>query len=322
MKRLGVMICALLILVGCGSGKGASDDKVLKIGVLQLVDHPSLDATLTGLKEELDTLLGSDKYEIIYKNAQGSPVDANTIAAQLVEEDVDLIYAIATIAAQAVLNATKNTEIPVVFNAVTDPVDAGLVATLEAPGGNVTGVSDAAPIDKQMALIKEVMPNAQNIGVVYNVGEANSLIQVEQTKQAASKIGLNVIESGISQASDLQLASGTLAEKVDAMYVITDNMVVSGISTLIDQTNKANVPVFAAEAGQFDKGLLASDSISYNDLGHVAGKMVKEILIDGKKPESLAVQGANETELLVSESVAKQLGIEIPNTVLERATLK
>lgn len=319
MKRAIVALLVILLMVGCTSKDTTSDSK-LKIGVLQLADHPSLDATYEGMKKQLNELLGEDAYTIVFYNAQGQPSNVTTMANQLVSDKVDLIYAIATNAAQASLTATINTEIPVVFNAVTDPVEAGLVKTLDVPGGNVTGVSDVAPMAKQLALIKEVLPNAKKVGIIYNVGEVNSVVQIEQAKELATGLGLEIVTKGITQAGELQIAAQQIVADVDAVYTITDNMVVSGMPTLIDQANSAKKPVFAAEGGQMDKGLLASESISYEDLGKRAGTMIKEILVDKKDVASMPVVRTEETELLLNKDVAKMLGIEIPASVLDRVS--
>src|SRR5690554_6699365 len=190
MKRLIIMILISLMLVGCGQ---KTSDNVYKIGVLQLADHPSLDATYYGLLSVLDEKIGKDNYVIDYQNAMGDGANVNTMAQKLVDDGNDLIYAIATNAAQAVYGAAEAQGIPVVFNAVTDPVEAGLVESLSTPNRHATGVSDAAPIDVQLALIKEMLPNAKNVGILYNTGEINSIVQVGIAKEEASKIGLNII---------------------------------------------------------------------------------------------------------------------------------
>ncbi|MDE8227364.1 ABC transporter substrate-binding protein [Erysipelothrix rhusiopathiae] len=176
MKKTMMFCMLLLLLVGCNSTK---QKDIYTIGVLQFVDHPSLDAAYEGVKVKLDKIIGSENYRIIYQNAQGENGNNELMARGFVSQNVDLIYAIGTNSAQSAKNATEGTSIPVVFNAVTDPVSAGLVDSMEQPGQFVTGVSDQTPIEKQLALIKALLPEAKRMGIVYNMGEINSLTQVD-----------------------------------------------------------------------------------------------------------------------------------------------
>ena len=209
-KYLGVLLVLLLVMVGCSS---ESENIVYKIGVIQLADHPSLDATFEGLIEVLDEKLGADNYVVDYQNALGDPTNVNTMSQKLVDDGNDIIYAIATNAAQAAYAAAESAGIPVVFNAVTDPVDAGLVNTMDKPGKHATGVSDVAPIDLQLAMLKEMLPDAKNIGMLYNTGETNSLVQIQIAEAEATKLGLTIIKQGISQPSDIDTATQQLVER-------------------------------------------------------------------------------------------------------------
>lgn len=316
MKKLLVILAALLVITGCSANK--EEKKIYKIGVLQLVDHPSLKETYDGMLESIDNLIGKGNYEISYHNAAGDPSNTQMIAQQLVDDNVDLIYAIATSAAQAVYAASESAKIPVVFNAVTDPVDAGLVNTMDAPGNHATGVSDVAPIDVQLALIKEILPEAKNIGILYNTGEDNSRVQIEIAEKEAAKLGLNIVKSGVSSASEIEDAATQLVSKVDALYNITDNMIVNATAQVVGIANDAKVPVLAAEAGQIDLGILGTDSIDYRNLGKLGGELIKAILVDGKSPAELSVKTAPETVLYMNLDVADSLGIELPKSVLDR----
>lgn len=315
MKKLLSVLIVLLVLAGCSS-KG--DDKVYTVGVLQFMDHPSLEATLDGLKETLDDQLGEDGYKIVYKNAAGEMPNNNLMAEQLVDEGVDLIYAIATPSAQAAYAATEGTEIPVVFNAVTDPVDAGLVESMDKTNTHASGVSDVAPIDMQLALIKEVLPDATKVGILYSTSEANSLVQLEIAKEEASKIGLEIVDQGVAEASHIETAALQVASEVDAIYNITDNMIVTATAQVVGVANDAGIPVFAAEAGQLDQGILATDSIDYHNLGNLAGEIVVDILVNGKDVSELSVLTVTETVLYLNEDVAEALNIELPDTVKAR----
>ena len=316
MKKLLSVLLVLLVLVGCSTQK--EENKVYTIGVLQFMDHPSLQETLDGLEDELNNLIGKDAYKLVVKNAGGESANNNLMAQQLVDEEVDLIYAIATPSAQSAYAAAQEAGIPVVFNAVTDPVDAGLVESMEKSGTHAVGVSDVAPIDMQLALIKEILPNAKKVGILYNTSEANSLVQLAIAKEEAAKIGLTIVEQGVSEATQIETAALQVTSEVDAIYNITDNMIVNATAQVVGIANDAKVPVFAAEAGQLDQGILATDSIDYYNLGTLAAEIVKEILVDGKTPQELAVKTVTETVLYLNEDVAELLGIELPQSILDR----
>lgn len=316
MKKIIGILLVLLVLVGCGTK--SSDDKVYTIGVLQFMDHPSLQETLDGLKDELDSLIGSDGYKLVVKNAGGEMANNNLMAQQLVDEEVDLIYAIATPSAQAAYATAEAAEIPVVFNAVTDPVDAGLVESMDKPNTHATGVSDVAPIDIQLQLIKDILPEAKNVGILYNTSEANSLVQLAIAKEEASKIGLTIVEQGVSNADQIEAATIQVASKVDAIYNITDNMIVNATAQVVGVANDANIPVFAAEAGQLDQGILATDSIDYNNLGHLAGVVVHDILVNGTAVQDVAVKTVAETVLYLNKDVAEKLNITLSDDILNR----
>ncbi len=319
MKKLGLsLLLVMFMLVGCSS-KSQSGEKV--IGVLLWDDHPALNDAITGLEEGLKDFDIDEGVKVIVKNASADASNANLMAEQLMNDGVDLIYAIATPAAQVAM-AISDGDIPVVFNAVTDAVSAGLVDSNEKPGGFVTGASDAAPLDQQLGLIKEFLPNAQNVGVLYNTGEANSLHQIDMLEEVVEKHGLELVTQGVSGSEDIATALESILPKVDTIYIISDNTIAAATSQVVGIANEANIPVFMAEAGQFEHGILASDSISYVNLGKAAAGQVHKILFEGVSPGDIEVVVGGETELLVSEPVAKLLGIEIPQSVLERATIK
>lgn len=323
-KLLGGLALALL-LAGCGnsgdSDKEKTDDgkKTYKIGIIQQMEHPALDSAREGLEKYLKGKSDA-KFEITVKNAQGDNGTADTIAKQFVSDDVDLIYSIATNASQAAVNATGGTDIPVVFNAVTDGVEAKLVTSNEKPGGNVTGVSDAAPLEKQLEMIREFLPKAKKIGMIYNIGEVNGKLQVKQVEKLASKYNFKIVKKGVSATTEIATAAEQLAGDVDCIYNITDNMVVSATASITDKANAKNIPVFAAEDGQMKAGLLASDSISYEKLGEQAGSVAYDILVNGKKAGDIPVETAKDTTLYINKKVAEQLGIKIPDSLAERAT--
>lgn len=322
MKK-GIKIGIAVLLTGLLlSGCGTTTKKKVTIGVLQLVTHPALDAALTGMTDYLKAQ-GYDESQvtIVVKNAGGDGPTAALIAQQFVTDKVDLIYAIATPAAQAAYNAVQGTKIPVVFNAVTDAVTAGIVTSNEKPGGQVTGVSDAAPLNLQVKLIRDFLPTAKKIGMLYNVGEVNGKIQVDQVKALAPAQGFEVVAIGVSATTEISAAAQQLASQVDCIYNITDNMVVGATSVIVDKANAKKIPVFAAEDGGMSQGLLASDGLSYTKLGKQAGVIVVDVLFKGKKPADIPVQTATDTALSISAGVAKALNITIPEALKTRATM-
>lgn len=319
MKKLFTVMLIIFMLVGCGTEETTTK---YKIGVIQWAEHPALDDAHTGLVDGLESLGLTEEVELIHKLANGEASNANMIISQFVDEGVDLIYAIATPAAQTAVSGTQDLEIPIVFNAVTDAVVAGLVASNEVPGDRVTGVSDMAPIDKQLALIKEFIPSVSTVGVLYNTGEDNSVHQINLIEDLIGNHGMSLHVQGISGPQEIALATEDLVSKSDAIYIITDNTVADAAPQVVGIANEQNIPVFMAEAGQFDQGILASDSISYHGLGEQAANMVKQILIDGINPGEIPVEVTDKTELLVSQSVADRLGIDIPDSILERASVR
>lgn len=318
MKKLTMVVLVLLLLVGCGSKGNDTGSKKYTIGVVQLAEHPSLDATYEGLKEVLEEKLGKDNLVIDYKNAQGEINNANMIVSKFVSDKVDLIYAIATNAAQSAYNGIQGTDIPVVFNAVTDPVDAGIVKSLEKPGDNITGVSDLSPLALQIKIIKDVLPDAKKVGILYNVGESNSPIQIALLKEAVKDMGLEIIDKGVSDQSEIPLVAKSLTSEVDAFYNITDNMLVNATETLVAVADEAGIPVFATEDGKLDVGLLGAESLSYHRLGQVAGDVVVDILLNGKDAGSIPVTHLDETKLYLNLETAEKLNIGISQALLDR----
>lgn len=316
-KLLSCLILAALLLSGCA----AKTDGKLVIGIISWVTHPALDASVEGFKSAVVAEYGADAVTFIEKNAESDQSTADLAVKDFVSRKVNLIYAVATPSAQAAINAIGTASIPLVFAAVTDPVAAELVDKTSGQSENVTGVSDAAPIEKQLKLIQEILPNVKRIGMMYTLSEINGKIQVEQAKTIAASLGIEVVDAGVSTDSEVVTVAGQLVQKVDCIYNITDNMIVANTATIVDQANKVKIPVFAAEDGQLDQGLLATDSLSYVDMGTEAGNLAISILKDGKSAQSLPVVFSQATKLYVNSKVAASLGLTLPESVLSRAQL-
>ena len=228
LSKLMILVLGITFLItGCGTantqGGNSQGGEKFVIGINQWGDHAALDDARQGFEDGLKEL--GINAEIIYQNAQGDGPTATTISQKFVKDQVDLIYAIATPSAQSAKQATE--EIPILFSAVTDPVEAELVETMEVPGGNITGTSDLSPMDRQLQLFKDLDENIEKIGIIFNTSEPNSEIQVEMAKDLATSIGLEIVSMGISNINDIAQAADSLVKKVDGIYTITDNMVAS-----------------------------------------------------------------------------------------------
>src|SRR5699024_5033228 len=230
--------------------------------------------------------------------------------------DFDLVLAVATPAAQAAAQAI--TDVPVLFTAVTDAEEAGLVDTNDEPGGNVTGTSDLNPVDEQLQLVKELKPDAETVGIVYSSGEVNSEVQVDLAKESAKELGVEIKEATIANSSELAQAVNSLG-KVDAYYVPTDNNVVSAVSTMVQAAEKNKALLVGSEAGQVEQGAAITRGIDYTKLGEQTGQMALKILQDDQKPAELPVETSSNLELVVNPEAAKAQGAEIPQDLIDEA---
>ena len=300
-------------------GGGAVHAQTVK--VLSIVDHPALDAIRDGVRDELKSA-GYDadknlKWE--YQSAQGNTGTAAQIARKFVGDQPSAIVAIATPSAQAVVAATKS--VPVVYSGVTDPVAAQLVKAWGPTGTNVTGVSDKLPLDKQVALILRVVPKAKTVGMVYNPGEANSVVVVKELKELLAKQGLTLKEAAAPRTVDIGPAAKSLAGKVDVIYTNTDNNVVSAYEALVKVANESKIPLVAADTDSVKRGAVAALGINYSDLGHQTGRIVVRIL-KGEKPGAIASQTSDNLELFVNTGAAAKQGVTLsPELVKEAKTV-
>ena len=307
----------LLTLAGCGgSGSGSAgssstdgDDKTYKIGVLQLTEHPALDAANDGIVAALDD--SGIKYKIDQQNAQNDQSACATIASKLVGDGDDLIFVIATPAAQAVAAATQ--DIPIVGTAITDYAASGLVADNDAPGGNLTGSSDMNPVDEQIAMLQKVLPDAKHVGMLYCTAEANSVIQVEMAEAACDAAGLTHDRYTVSSSNEVQSVVESMVGKVDAAYAPTDNTIAAAAAQIGQIAKEGKLPIVAGEENICSQMGICTLSIDYEELGRMAGKMGVEILTEGKKPTDMPIQHEDATTLKVvkNEEMAEALGIDL-----------
>lgn len=319
-KRLSLLLAtglmASLVLSGCGSKEtgGTSKEtekkegKTYKVGITQIVQHPSLDAATKGFKQALKDKGLDVKFD--EKNAQGDPNNNQTIANGFVGDKVDLIFANSTPSAQGALNATK--DIPIVFTSVTDPVGAKLVKEMDKPGGNVTGTADMHPeaIPNTVKFMSEQM-KGKKVGVIYNAGEQNSVSQIEQVKKAMKGTDLKLSEATVSTSAEVKQAADSLVGKVDMIYIITDNTVVSALESVIKVANENKLPLFVGELDSVKRGGFAAYGFDYYDIGYEAGVMAAQILKEGKKPADLPAQYPQKLKLLINKKAAKDMSIDI-----------
>ncbi|WP_289804442.1 ABC transporter substrate-binding protein [Dubosiella newyorkensis] len=263
-----------LAMVGCSQGQTEGEGEKANIGIIQYAEHPALDQAYEGFVEGLkENGYDTDAVEIDYKNAQGDQSNNKTIANTFVNDNVDLIYAIATPSAQAAANETK--DIPIVVSAVTDPQTSGLVKSNDKPDTNVTGTSDLNPIDAQIDLLKQMVPNAKKIAIMYCNAEDNSRFQADLAKKKAEDLDLEVVEATVTDSNQIQQVTESLVGKVDAIYVPTDNLLAEGMASLTQVTNANKIPTIVGEEGMVANGGLATYGLDYYELGKMAGKPQK-----------------------------------------------
>lgn len=312
-QRLIMMV--LMFLVVAGVKTNAQEGKKFKIGISQFAEHPALDDVRKGFEDELKSL--GINADITYKNSQGDTGVAGVIAQKFVSDKSDLIFGIATVSAQAAKQSTDN--IPVLFSAVTDPVNSQLVKTMDKVGGNVTGTTDATPMEKQLGLFQKINPKIKKVGIIYNTSESNSEIQVANAKEIGVKLGLEIRAVGVNNINDIPQAVNSMISKVDGFYTITDNIVASAINLISMAANERGMVTVGAEEAHVKGGILLTDGLSYYELGRQTGRMAKEILVDGKKPEDMPVETLANTTKVVNEKTMKNLKLNKELPVFEGA---
>lgn len=293
--------------------------ETVTVAVTAIVEHPALDACRDGVKAALAEagFKEGENLNFVYESAQGNPATATQIARKFVGENPTVIVPISTPSAQAVVSATQS--IPVVFTAVTDPVGAQLVANADKPGGNVTGISDFSPLADHLALIKEITPNVAKLGVIYNPGEANAVSLIEALKKMAPDAGVEIVESNATKTSEVQGAALALVGKADAIYVPTDNTIVSALEAAVKVAVENKVPLYAGDTDSVGRGAIAAVGFNYFDIGKQTGEVVAAVL-KGTAPGDIAVKVAAGTDLVVNPKAAQSMGVTIPGAVIKRAS--
>lgn len=316
MKKVTALILVLVLslgLVACGTpGSDTDGDKVFKIGILQYAEHGALDQAREGFIAALadNGLVDGETIEIDLQIAQADQSNLQTMSERFVSNKSDLVLAIATSAAVSIAGQTQ--DIPILFTAVTDPVDAKLVASNEAPGGNVTGTNDMNPVEDQIELLLEFVPDARTIGIVYNSSEPNSVVQADIAIAALEAKGIAVETMTVTSSNDVQQAMQSIVSKVDGIYIPTDNIMATAMPLVSDVAVAAGVPVVCGEESMVLEGGLATVGINYYDLGYQTGLMAVRILKDGADPATMPVESPDSINYTVNGAVADALGIEVP----------
>jgi putative ABC transport system substrate-binding protein len=315
---LGIIMILSVALLATGCGTSGKASNVTKLSIVQIVEHPALDAARQGFLE----VLKANGYEegknltVDYKNAQGDQPTLNLIAGKFASDKPNLILAIATPSAQAIAAATK--DIPVLITAVTDPVAAKLVNSMEKPGTNITGTTDMNPIKDQLSLLQKLVPQAKKVGVIYNAGEVNSQVQVQIVKEVAAGLGLSIIEATVASSADVLQAAQSLVGRVDVVYIPGDNTVVSSIQAVLQVTDKNKIPVISAESSVVDSGGLATIGINYKNLGMQTGEMAVKIL-KGAKPQDMPIEAQKNFDTVINKTSVNLLGITVPDDIAKIA---
>ena len=322
MKVLAMGMAAMM-LASCsstGSEKTASDEKMYKIGITQYADHPSLDncreGFIEGLKE--NGFVEGKNIEIDYQAAQANDSMNTQIAQTFANSGMDLVCGIATPSAQALYVTCKEKNIPVIFNAISDPIGAGLAVSETEPMEGITGVSDLLPVKDQLELIRAILPDAKKIGIIYTTSEANSVSTIELYKTLAADYGFQIVDKGIAKQAEVTQAADILLKQVDCISNLTDNTVVSALSAVLEKANAKNIPVFGSEEEQVKNGCIASAGLDYVALGVQAGNMAAKVL-KGEDISKMPFETIKESKVTINMNVADQLGIKIPSDVSVKA---
>jgi len=333
-RAVALVLCVPIILTGCAKSAAVENpspvgsnsetsakttetaEKTYKIGITQLLEHPSLDQAREGFVDELEAL--GINIEINYVNAQGDTNSTQIIAEKFVKDEVDMIYSIATLSTQASKQATEGTNIPVLFSSVTDPVYSQIVESSEKIE-NVTGVTDKVEALEILKLAKDLKEGAKVIGIIYNTGESNSEIQVEEVKSAAEELGMTVETVGITTANDIPQAVNTLAKKIDVMYIISDNVVASAIQLVANSCLEKNIITLSTIESQAADGILMGNGLNYYELGKQAANMAKKILVDGVDIKEVYVEQPSGLKKIVNVKTMEALGLSKDNKAFDGA---
>lgn len=323
-KMIGfIAILTILLTYAFISGLRTTTETAQKdlpvVGLLQLTSHPALDLITQGIIDSLseEGFVDGETMVLDFQNAQGDQSNLNSMSTRFVSRNADIMIGIATPAAQALANASS--DIPIVLGAITDPEASNLVASNEQPGGNITGVSDATPIKEQLNLLKDLLPDAKNIGILYSSSEDNSIVQGKQAEELAKELGFETTTMTVSSTNDVAQIGAALASQVDAVWVPTDNTIASAMNTLVEATDAEGIPIIPAVDTMVEQGGLATVGLNQYELGKLTGKMTAAILKGEIEPATSPIQYLEQGDIFINQEKAAELGITIPQNILEQA---
>ena len=290
----------------------------LRVGITQIVEHPSLDKARQGFIDRLTELGYVEGRDIVYDihSAQGDLSVARAIAEKFLADRVDMVLAIATPTAQAAAQVIK--DIPILITAVTEPVAAGLVESIERPGTNVTGTSDLTPVEAQLKLLKTIAPRATRVGIVYNAGETNSVVQVQIARSVAAQLGLQIVEATAGNSAEVLQAAQSLQGRVDAIYIPTDNTVVSAIDSVVAVAERLKLPLIVGEESSVEQGGLATIGIDYYQLGRQTADIAHRVF-QGENPANIPIEYQTEQTIIVNLGAAQRMNVQIPDELIAAA---
>ncbi|MGO1580670.1 MAG: ABC transporter substrate-binding protein [Peptoniphilaceae bacterium] len=319
MKKIIIILILTMTLIACGNNENSSmknNKKKIKVGIIQFTQHIALDRSREGFIKGLE-----DKGYIVEEKTVNVSGDIGLIpvtAKKFEAEGVDMIYAIATPAAQGAKNVVK--DIPIIFNAVTNPIEANLVDSNEEPGSNISGVSDYYPLEKQLKNFLDLFPNSKKLGVLYSPGEINSEVQIKELEKICKSLGIELVKTGVTTTNDVASAMNSMVSKIDSYIAIQDNLASSSASIISKILIENKIPSFAGEVGPVENGILLSDGLDYFKLGEEATNIAIEI-VEGKKIKEIPVVFSKDVERTINEDTAKKLGINKNSKIFKKAKL-
>ncbi len=317
MKKTVILVLSLALVIVLSLAGCSGKSEVKTIGIIQYVEHVALDAARDGFVDALNDngYIDGENIEIDVQNAQADQSNLSTISDRFVSNDVDLVLAIATPAAQSI--AGKTTEIPILGTAITDYEAAKLVESNEAPGGNVTGTTDMNPIKEQIELLVKMVPDARTVGVIYTSSEDNSIVQANIAREVIEEMGLTYTEVTVTNSNEVQQATQSIVGQCDAIYLPTDNVLASSMPIVNGVTVESKTPVICGESGMVEGGGLATLGISYYDLGYKTGLMAIKVLKGEAEPDTMPIESADDFDFAINGAVAEAIGLEIPEDLSE-----
>ncbi|MDO5563713.1 MAG: ABC transporter substrate-binding protein [Eubacteriales bacterium] len=329
MKKLLIVfisIMSIMSMIACSSkevsneSKKSIDTKTYVIGIGQFAEHSSLDncreGFIAGLKNE--GFIENENLKVLYDNAQTDGSTAYQIYNNYKNQNVDMAVAIATPMAQAAYSVFKDDNTPIIYTAITDPVLADLASSDKKPLGNITGTSDVLPAEKQLEMIKNILPNAKKIGILYTTSEVNSESSIKLFKEVAPKFGFEIIDVGVSQSNEIPLATDRILGAVDCLNNITDNTVVASLPLILDKANEKNIPIFGSEIEQVKLGCVGSVGLDYYKLGIQTGQMAAKVL-NGENIQNMNFETIIDSDLFLNKGAIEKLNIEVSEEYFKKA---